>query len=108
MWNRGKRSRSNRSTLTPCCASSVEHVEPAGPPPMTTISGIFALALGPHPQRDLTLTPRGGFACPPRGVAAGAFALALGPHPQRDLTLTPRRGFPWPRRRVAAGASEEP
>src|SRR5256885_13087606 len=56
----------------------------------------FALALGPHPQRELTLTPSRGRL----GVAAGAFALALGPHPQRELTLTPSRG----RLGVAAGA----
>src|SRR5687768_15662734 len=38
MWKRGKRSRSNRPTRTPCCASNVDTVEPAGPPPMTTTS----------------------------------------------------------------------
>src|SRR5712671_5127992 len=51
----------------------------------------FPLALGPHPQRELTVTPRRGYPCPRRGVAAGAFPLALGPHPQRELTVTPRR-----------------
>src|SRR5262245_37796543 len=39
MWKRGKRSRSNRTTRWPCWARSVEAVEPAGPPPMTTTSG---------------------------------------------------------------------
>ena len=68
------------------------------------LSSLLPLALGPHPQRELTLTPRGGFAGSPRGVAAGAFPLALGPHPQRDLTLTPRAGFTCPPRGVAAGA----
>jgi len=63
-----------------------------------------ALALGPHPQRELTLTPSRGVAWPRLSVAAGAFALALGPHPQRELTPTLRRGFAWPRRSVAAGA----
>src|SRR5436309_3223807 len=38
MWKRGKRSRSKRRTRTPCWASSVETVEPAGPPPMTATS----------------------------------------------------------------------
>jgi hypothetical protein len=36
----------------------------------------FALALGPHPQRELSLMPRGG----PRGMAAGA-AVRFSPHP---------------------------
>ena len=65
------------------------------------IRTFFALAPGPHPRRELTLTPRGGFACPPRGVAAGASALAPGPHPWRELTPMPRRG----RRGMAAGAT---
>src|SRR4051794_6153676 len=39
MWKRGKRSRSNSCTRKPCWASSVDTVEPAGPPPMTTTSG---------------------------------------------------------------------
>ncbi len=43
MWKRGKRSRSNSSTVTPCCASSVETVDPAGPPPMTTTSVMSTL-----------------------------------------------------------------
>src|SRR6185436_17849203 len=38
IWKRGKRSRSNSCTLTPCCASREDTVEPAGPPPMTTTS----------------------------------------------------------------------
>src|SRR3954468_18571977 len=39
MWKRGKISRSNSWTRRPCLASSVDTVEPAGPPPMTTTSG---------------------------------------------------------------------
>src|SRR2546422_249517 len=77
----------------------------------TTRLIFFALALGPHPQRELTLTPRLGSPCPRLGVAAGAFALALGPHPQRELsfgklrTSEPARGEPVePRLSVAAGA----
>jgi hypothetical protein len=31
-----------------------------------------SLALGPHPQRELTLMPRSGFAWPSLGMAAGA------------------------------------
>src|SRR5207249_1275600 len=65
------------------------------------------LALGPHPQRELTLTPSRGVPCPRLGVAAGALPLALGPHPQRELTLTLRRGLCW-RRHVAAGAPQQP
>src|SRR2546428_5037362 len=64
----------------------------------------FSPALGPHPQRELSLTPRLGFTRPRLRVAAGAFSLALGPHPQRELSLTPRLGFTRPRLRVAAGA----
>ena len=44
-----------------------------------------AAALGAPAKRELTLTPRGGFACPPRAVAAGAFALAPGPFSLRSL-----------------------
>jgi hypothetical protein len=36
----------------------------------------FSLALGPHPQRELTLMPRVGFAWPRLGMAAGAVAAA--------------------------------
>ncbi len=49
----------------------------------------FPLAAGPHPRRELTLTPRLGSTCPRLGVAAGAFPLALGPYPRRELTLMP-------------------
>src|SRR6516225_7836422 len=38
IWKRGNRSRSNRVTRTPCWASRVETVLPAGPPPITTTS----------------------------------------------------------------------
>src|SRR6185436_11860633 len=38
------------------------------------ICHLYSLALGPHPQRELTLTPRLGFACPRLGVAAGAYS----------------------------------
>src|SRR5215471_5851974 len=62
------------------------------------------LALGPHPQRELTLMSRRGFPCPRLDMAAGAgFSLALGA-PQRELTLMSRRGFPCPRLDMAAGA----
>ncbi|PYR01533.1 MAG: hypothetical protein DMF97_07355 [Acidobacteria bacterium] len=37
----------------------------------------FALALGPHPQRELTLTLRRGVAWPRRSVAAGAPVLPI-------------------------------
>src|SRR3989338_5725819 len=57
---------------------------------------IIYLALGPHPQRELTLTPRLGFACPRLSVAAGAIILLL--------TLIPRLGFTCPRLGMAAGA----
>src|SRR5262245_17794206 len=35
----------------------------------------FLLTPGPHPRRELTLTPRLGFPCPRLGVAAGAHHL---------------------------------
>src|SRR3989442_6024142 len=41
------------------------------------------MALGPHPQRELTLTPRLGFTRPRLGVAAGAFTGAGAPPPAR-------------------------
>ena len=41
----------------------------------------FALALGPHPQRELTLTLRRGVAWPQRSVAAGAPVLLILPRP---------------------------
>src|SRR3989475_6345799 len=57
----------------------------------------FSLALGPHPQRELTLTPRLGFprprlGAPPQrgcraggpGVAAGAFHWRWGPTPSAN------------------------
>ena len=50
---------------------------------------LFPLAAGPHPRRELTLTPSRGFACPRLGVAAGAPARAAGPH--RLTPATPRR-----------------
>jgi hypothetical protein len=41
-------------------------------PNLPDLPDFFSMALGPHPQRELTLTPRLGFACPRLGVAAGA------------------------------------
>ena len=64
---------------------------------------ITSLALGPHPQRELTLMPRLGDAWPRLGIAAGAF-VALGPHPQRELTPMPRLGVTCPQLGMAAGA----
>src|SRR5437867_9440990 len=41
----------------------------------------YSLALGPHPQRELTLMPRLGFPCPRFGMAAGASSWkAIGPY----------------------------
>src|SRR5204863_232546 len=71
---------------------------------LARLANFLPLALGPHPQRELTLTPSRGFTCSRLGVAAGALPLALGPHPQRELTLPPSRGFTCPRLGVAAGA----
>src|SRR5438093_9162199 len=64
------------------------------------------LAPGPHPRRELTLTPRLGFACPRLGVAAGAsFSYwRQGPPPARtdaDASLAALLGR---QRRRAAGA----
>ena len=90
------------------------------------MKNFYALAAGPHPRRELTLTPSLGFPCPHSGVAAGAdfFSLAAGPqpplvavgpsyggravafdeggHPRRELTLMPRINSP--RLGMAAGA----
>src|SRR2546428_23953 len=56
------------------------------------VSFFFSLALGPHPQRQLSLTPRLGFTRPRLGVAAGAFSLALGnPPPARAFADTSPR-----------------
>jgi hypothetical protein len=39
------------------------------------VTSFFSIALGPHPQRELTLMPRLGFPCPQLGMAAGAALL---------------------------------
>src|SRR5262245_48665283 len=52
---------------------------------------IFSLALGPHPQRELTLTPHLGFAG--LGSVWPQALLSLTPYSHREPTLTPRRGF---------------
>src|SRR2546425_9633921 len=57
----------------------------------------FSLAAGPHPRRELTLTPRRGFSRLRRGVAAGAFHWRRGPPPPPDLRLHPPPGFHVPR-----------
>src|SRR5882672_5327045 len=51
------------------------------------------MALGPHPQRELSLTPRLGFARPRLGVAAGAasFTGAGAPPPARAIDDTSPR-----------------
>src|SRR3989442_1631270 len=54
--------------------------------------GRSSLALGPHPQRELTLTPRRGFPCPRLGVAAGALHWRWGP----TTVFLSRRGPPPP------------
>ena len=38
IWKRGNFSRSKSPTFRPCCARSVDVVDPAGPPPITTTS----------------------------------------------------------------------
>src|SRR5436309_7744935 len=45
----------------------------------------LSLALGPHPQRELTPMPRLGFPCPRLGMAAGANLIhwRWGPTPPR-------------------------
>ena len=44
MWNRGWRAFSSSVTRQPLRASSVATVEPAGPPPMTSTSGVAGSA----------------------------------------------------------------
>src|SRR2546428_7540822 len=56
--------------------------------------GRSSLALGPHPQRELTLTPRRGFPCPRLGVAAGALHWGWGP---TTVFLSRRGAHPPPR-----------
>jgi hypothetical protein len=41
-------------------------------PLLPFLPDFFSMALGPHPQRELSLMPRFGFACPQLGMAAGA------------------------------------
>ena len=71
------------------------------------MSNFFSLALGPHPQRHLTLTPRLGFAWPRLGVAAGAaslvFAVSVSAHdwpqflgPQRNGVYSGPLATSWP------------
>src|SRR2546427_13285469 len=57
----------------------------------------FSLAAGPHPRRELKLTPRRGFLRPRRGVAAGAFYRPLAPPPPRTDPYPPPRVFTPPR-----------
>ena len=57
-------------------------------------NNFFPVALGPHPQRELTLTPRLGFARPRLGVAAGAPDAWRMQNPQWDDTLSARRRAP--------------
>src|SRR2546426_454370 len=65
---------------------------------------LYSLALGPHPQRELTLTPRLGSTCPRLGVAAGA-SLAAGPPPALVVRSKGSYGEP---RRTATGAKAAP
>src|SRR6185436_17975460 len=52
IWNRGKRSRSIRTTCSPRWARRVETVEPAGPPPITTTSGFCAIGPLKHGSNE--------------------------------------------------------
>src|SRR3989441_11945325 len=54
----------------------------------------FSLAAGPHPRRELTLTPRRGFSRPRRRVAAGDFHCRPGPPPAAERHLHRRAGSP--------------
>src|SRR5207247_8339697 len=62
----------------------------------------YSLAAGPHPRRELTLTPRLGSACPRLGVAAGAsYTGAQTPPPARShaaasppIRIPPARTLP--------------
>jgi hypothetical protein len=46
------------------------------------------MALGPHPQRELSLMPRLGFACPRLGIAAGAPSCPACPSIPSTLMLS--------------------
>src|SRR3989475_12953713 len=48
------------------------------------------LALGPHPQRELTLMPRLGLTRPRLGMAAGAFTGAGAPPARTNADASPR------------------
>src|SRR5205823_10630162 len=64
-----------------------------------------SLALGSHPQRELTLMLTLGSSCPRARMAAGAdFFHWRGPNPRRELTLMLTLGSSCPRARMAAGA----
>ena len=52
------------------------------------------MALGPHPQRELTLTPRRGVTWPRRSVAAGAPYPPYLPHPPYLPYLVPVLRYP--------------
>jgi MFS transporter, FSR family, fosmidomycin resistance protein len=54
-------------------------------PAVAPSPGFFPLALGPHPQRELTQTPRRGYPCPRRGVAAGADHAVPAAVPKRRI-----------------------
>ena len=74
---------------------------------------LLALALGPHPQRELTLMPRLGFTCPRLGMAAGALFTGAGaPPPARtDADASPRihmSSARHGRRRFCTGAGPHP
>src|SRR5437879_4964713 len=56
---------------------------------------LSSLALGPHPQRALTLMPRSGFAWPSLDIAAGALHWRWGPPPPLGCDHNElRRGSP--------------
>src|SRR6267143_341401 len=70
---------------------------------------VFHWRWGIHPRRELSVTPRLGFARPRLGVAAGATSFTgAGAPPQRELSLTPRLGFSRLRLGVAEALATHP
>jgi len=53
------------------------------------------MALGPHPQRELTLMPRLGFACPRLGTPPQRGCRAGGPGMAAGAFYWPQALFHW-------------
>src|SRR5882672_11134090 len=79
-------SRRRRTVVgTSRCASTVSSPLEQGCGALPSTDAHLSLALGPHPQRELTLMLRLGSACPRLSIAAGA-GLLSGRHDVRRLS----------------------